>query len=183
MPNFVINLDSPLKTVIPKGSPIPPDVNVESRTVETTRSYGAGLVATAKAIEESVLRIRTTIESQQNQIETFALAFATEFVRTVLGTVDELIQQRLERAVSLALEDVDSELPPKVFVHPSCLQHIQAWLSSNTEFEIEVLPDEALIAGDCRVEFGNEGLLASLDSQLELIQTKLLRSISGGGDQ
>ena len=144
-----------------------PTVASTSQTIDSIRS------ALEKAVTES--------SDQHALLQSLAARYAVEVARVFLGSMDELIEQRLQQNVLHVLQHPDAIIV-KLFVHPSCRESIKEWLDENGDLRIpnlgiEVMADDGLAPGDCRVDFGRSGRLASLEEQLKLVESRLRDSI------
>jgi len=141
----------------------------------------AWLLEMARSIENQLRQIEQAIHSQNQLIAKAAGEYAVEITQAILQQDDELIQKRITRYVELALPDTNGPNQICLFVHSQRVPAIESWLKQNSDSPIEVAADDALPDGDCRFEFGESGLLASLDFQMERIKTRLQQAIAAEG--
>jgi flagellar biosynthesis/type III secretory pathway protein FliH len=99
-----------------------------------------------------------------------------------LNSTDEIIEQRLRENVTRVLDQPDAYSEATLFVHSDCHDAIQQWLLDSGSFEsieceVKVTVDDQLSPGDCRVNFGNSGRLASFEEQLKLVSARLKQTV------
>lgn len=182
MSSFTVQFDQPLAFVVTANAldvaqtAMPPTSESASSPTEQTL-----LLQTAKSIESRLNRIDQIIQSQNQLISNAAVEYAIEISKTILQSDDELIKKRIAIYVDQALKNTEPTGPARIFVHSQFTQNIESWISQETELQFVVAADDALPAGDCRIEFGEVGLLASLTHQLELIKAKLIKAIDDAG--
>lgn len=133
------------------------------------------------AIDIAIKQAQAELSSQNQLLQSTAAKFALEIAKVVLGSTDELIEQRLQQNVLRVMQRPDATTA-KLYVHSTYRESIQQWLTDSSkaqlpEVDIEILVDDDLIPGDCRVDFGQSGRLASLEEQLKLVESRLHQSI------
>ena len=132
------------------------------------------LVQTIQSIEAKLAAISETIQAQNQSVVAAATEYGLEIVRLLLQNDDELIEKRLLRYVEIGLAQNDPEAgEPQIYVHSECLEGLKTWMAAAGKLNLELHADDSILPGDCRIEVGETGLLASVESQLELIATKL----------
>lgn len=194
MPNFTIQFDAPLKSAKAAGAVradhtdaanqstiAPDDVAAEPVAELPVQPTVAVTPESGTAIEAAIKGVLAELSSQRNHLEATAAKYAVEVVRVFLGSTDELIEQRLQQNI-LRVLDRPETATAQLFVHSQCRESIQSWILENSEIQtlevaIEVLVDDDLEAGDCRIDFGQSGRLAAMEQQLALVESKLQQAI------
>ncbi len=137
---------------------------------------------TTTAIETALKNVFAELSSQHAALQTTAGNYAVEIVRVLLGSTEDIIEQRLRQNVARVLDHPDECSVAKLFVHSTNRDAIENWLLKSESFKsldatIEVQADNELKPGDCRVDFGQSGRLAALDEQLKLVESRLKQMI------
>ncbi len=158
---------APTNIAKPAPKPSPPPVDLAMQTLD--------------AIKNELRKTTAELSSQHAALQSTAASYAIEIVRVFLGSTSDAVEQRLQQNVIRVLQHPDAVIV-KLHVHSSCHESIKRWLNEESDLlipdlAIEVLEDDSLSPGDCRVDFGQSGRLASLEDQLKLVESKLRDSI------
>lgn len=138
------------------------------------------ILEVAKSIQSQLAKIQQTIAQQQSQVQTAATTYSIEMLRMLLQKDDELMTARVQRYIDLALAESATEDIPTVYVHPFYLESITEYLSKAEANQCVIESDPGLPKTDCRVEFNDNGLIASLDHQMNLVVNRLTQAIADG---
>ncbi|MEM6470749.1 MAG: FliH/SctL family protein [Planctomycetota bacterium] len=164
----VASVSTPNGSVVAAPSPTP---NAEAEQLRSDRAL--------KTLEGIAAIVQSMAEEQDRQFseakQQLALA-AIEVCRQVLGEDSELLQQRVQHFVDLAIQENAahrSTTSLTAFVHPTCVSMIQNWTLEHEMTNLHCKPDATLAPGDCRVESEGKGIAASLDAFLEATMMRL----------
>lgn len=131
--------------------------------------------AIQRAIEKQALQTLETIGVRMSQIESgiqtwmqelreHSVCIAIDIAKAVLQTDDELIETRVRQFADFSLESIPSTRLTAVCVHPDCADTIRDWIQSSELGELEIRSDPRIDPGDCRLESGDAGVMATLES-------------------
>jgi hypothetical protein len=129
------------------------------------------ILQVVESISSQLFDIKNTVLQQNAQVKSVAAAYAMEMIRAIFQQDEPTILERIERYIELSLADNRFNTSPTVYVHPLVLEHVSEYFTG----------DKDLPRTDCRVEFEDNGLIASLEQQLNLMETKLNQAIVAGG--
>ena len=153
-----------------------------NETEQQHRRIKIRIAATITRVEAALTDVLAELSSQRTAFQAAAANYALEIVHVLLGSTSEIIEQRLQENVARVLHDPDAFTVANLYVHSTCRDSIEQWiqkseLTDRLEGKLKILVDEKLSPGDCRVDFGQSGRLASLDEQLKLVAARLKQSI------
>lgn len=136
-----------------------------------------GVVA---SISDQLSRIETQLRQQNADVKSAAATYALQGLKTLMQQDEPLLVSRVERYIELALQQADPEQLPTVYVHSSLRDSIAVRLTAGLESKLKIETEDTLAPGDCRIELNDNGLIASLGHQLQLMEQRLQKSISQG---
>ncbi len=129
---------------------------------------------TLSSINDQIKVAHQRLENHMQAVEKVIYETAIQIAVTAMGEDEDAIRIRLERFAQVATEALRPRLPTLIAVHPSCLAAIEDWIAHNhAEFKAEIYADENLAPGDCRVENGEMGVSATLESMIENVRSHL----------
>lgn len=128
--------------------------------------------ATLRNLDQHIGQLRQKIQEQQDYLMTSVTQIAVQIAQTVLQSDQELVTQRLSQNIETALSAAPVSGEIELFIHPDCIEPIRSIPSVN-EMAIQLKADDSIAKGDCRLEFGEAGLLACLQNQIEWVATNL----------
>lgn len=114
------------------------------------------------------------LASLNQSLPSVAMAVA----KAALLSDQDLVNERTKRFVQACLEFEDSEAVTRIAIHPDCIPALQEYLSSIERESIQIQSDPQLVPGDCRIDNGQTGLIATLDSCLYAVMQQVV-SASG----
>ena len=180
MTAFTVQFDSPLINIHCPGVTVTEDVvDIPKPTGNPVDEYQ--IASVFESIGQQLSQLIDLVRNQNRTIESKAADYATEIVQSILQLDDELVQKRVQRYIELAFDNVGNNHSATVFVHPRLRGTLDSWASENQFLEMVIEADSSLAEGDCRLEFDDSGLLASLDFQLGVVKQKLLHAIAEQG--
>jgi flagellar biosynthesis/type III secretory pathway protein FliH len=139
------------------------------------------ILQVVESISSQLFDIKNTVLQQNAQVKSVAAAYAMEMIRAIFQQDEPTILERIERYIELSLADNRFNTSPTVYVHPLVLEHVSEYFTGVENFDGQLEADKDLPRTDCRVEFEDNGLIASLEQQLNLMETKLNQAIVAGG--
>ncbi len=147
-----------------------------------TRQNDARLKQTGNATEllsriaEKLANVKLKTDPVAQELGSLAIALAKMMIEKLVGSSDELQAKRLSLVLLEALSRPEPAIG--VYVHPTNLAATKTQLQSNNELrELQLLADESLTPGECRVDFDTHSLVSSLEQQLDEIEARLLELI------
>jgi flagellar biosynthesis/type III secretory pathway protein FliH len=121
---------------------------------------------TLAALGRQLLEVQRTVQSQTEQVQQLVTKVAAAIAAEALGGDDELLDRRVVHYADLLMQQLEPKQSATAFVHPKCVETLTRWADETTRQQLEIRPDGNLAAGDCRIEVGGKGLVASLESFL-----------------
>jgi flagellar biosynthesis/type III secretory pathway protein FliH len=118
------------------------------------------------AVQSQIEELKTAVARDLQVIRDNYAAAVIELARVVLGEDDALVEKRVKRFLDAAMEAMPIGTVTKVFVNPRHVPVIIDGLQSAGGQGIEVIGDEKVAAGDCRVENGMHGFSATMEAIL-----------------
>lgn len=133
-----------------------------------------------EVVESSKKDYRSHVESAEKTILELGLKVAGKIIGQSLDESDEAFISIVKRAIKEARENQEVQL----HVHPS---HYDLLLANKEELimlfpkdvDFYIYPDDELSESSCIIESANGRIDASIDSQLEEIQRKLIEMLEG----
>jgi flagellar biosynthesis/type III secretory pathway protein FliH len=135
-------------------------------------------IQTLDSIEAKLTQISNLIETRFAELGEQVALVASDVAKQVLRSDPELIQQRVVEFAQQTLQHPKAKTPATMHVHPECMETLEHWLAETGHGSIDLQADATLEPGDCRVEFDDKGLFASLDSLIEKITENQLADAS-----
>ncbi|QEG23370.1 hypothetical protein [Mariniblastus fucicola] len=187
MTNFSVQFTAPVQSVqvVGKGCRVGKPVETAQAIEEAVRKEPEPVAVTTistEAVESALGEVVNQLKAQQSELHEFAARYAVEILRVFLISSDEVIEQRLRDNVLRMLDQPGPLEVLKVSVHSSCHSSMQKWILESdipTRFNCtpEVLVDDQLSPGDCSVDVGQNLRLASLEQQLQLVESRLMQTV------
>ncbi|QDT11171.1 FliH/SctL family protein [Stieleria marina] len=128
-------------------------------------------IGALNAIARRLHEMQDSLNTQTHDLSEQVSQAATEIARAVLND-QELVQNRALQFVQIAMEQIQSDVKKTAFVHPTCVETIQAWVDQSDMDQLNVVGDAMVAPGDCRVDCGDTGVTATLDAFLESIHAQ-----------
>ena len=150
---------------------------VPTEDVADTRESHEDAIATLNQIAQQIERIETQVADKIAAFTEHVASTAIEVARTVIHSDQELVERQVRNFVQQAMDSVASmQTKPglTISVNPACVETIHDWAKESDATNIQVNPDESIPPGDCRIESGDQGVSASLDTLLQMILDRLL---------
>ncbi len=129
---------------------------------------------TLKKIESQLTKTNEELSSIRNQVIEIVTQFAETLARTLFTKDIELVERRLNTSIEAGLSQFDPSSATVVWVNGTCLTSIQQQISNRDSEPIEICEDPLLLPGDCRIENGNDGIIARLENQLQSARNSVL---------
>lgn len=111
------------------------------------------------------------IEQQNNNDDVVALAIALSrvIVEKLIGSSADLQEQRLYRIIQET--QFGAENVVGVHLHPNNIGFVSTQLKADPNgSKVNLVPDESIAVGECRVEFKDYDLISSIEQQLDQIE-------------
>ena len=111
------------------------------------------------------------IEQQNNNDDVVALAIALSrvIVEKLIGSSADLQEQRLYRIIQET--QFGAENAVGVHLHPNNIGFVSTQLKADPNgSKVNLVPDESIAVGECRVEFKDYDLISSIEQQLDQIE-------------
>lgn len=132
------------------------------------------------SISEQLIRIEQQLAQQDADMKSAAATYALQGLKTLMQQDEPLLVSRVERYIELALQQTDPDQLSTVYVHPAVRDLITDQLKTSLGSKLKIATEDSLAIGDCRVELNDNGLIASLDHQLQMMEHRLQKSIAEG---
>ena len=172
MTTFHLEFTSELRSVCsPVGRITVNELPLESASPDNT--HDADAIAVIHAIADKLNDLENLVQGQFDRLQRQIIAVAVDVAKAALNDEDLLIQKRVEHYVQIAVDAMQPAPSKTVFVHPKCSMRVKGWLEKSAVNAIEIKEDDSILPGDCRIESGDAGVLATLDSFLDLMCKKL----------
>jgi len=164
MPVIKIPFNASLTNVsVPRGNVTLCQVR---ESASTDRDTFALEQKTLAAFGKQLAEIQRAMQVQNESIHSLVTKVATAIAGEALGSDNELVEQRVIHFAEVLMQQVPAESAAATFVHPDCLDTLKRWATEAGLEQLEIRSDANLTPGDCRVEVGGKGLVASLESFL-----------------
>lgn len=134
----------------------------------------------ATQICSQLSNIQRAISQQNAQVQSAAATYAIEMVRMLMQKDDEVLIARVQHYIEMALQEAGETEVPLVYVNPMLVDSVREHLAVEGSESIQVEAESTLAKEDCRVEFKDNGLIASLEHQMQVVTSRLGEAISGG---
>ena len=177
MSEFTVHLSQPIAGV---STPLV-NTTVRLRTdIERDNRQKQALSAMAAAAH-SLASIERLIKARVDALAQEISLHAIDVARSVLNGDSALIEKRVAEFVQAAIGELRPAPPRQVFVHSTCAETIKRWVEEQESPPIEIISDDSVAPGDCRVESGAAGVAATLEAFFDAAHEKLAGSMRGNG--
>ncbi len=140
-----------------------------SRMPESAAPAAEDLAAerqTLAALGRQLHEVQRAVQMETETVHKLVTKVAAVIAAEALGSDDALLAQRVVHYADLLMQQLQPQQTAIAFVHPECVETLKRWADEATLEHLEIRPDGNLAAGDCRIEVGGKGLVASLESFL-----------------
>ena len=129
-------------------------------------------------ISQGIASLHSRHSEIAGELQIFSVRLAIKVVEKIIGNAESIQTQRLEHLLAEAI--AKSEPAVCIYLNPADQPKLESCLEtiSSTHRELNVLTDEALEAGECRVDFGSYDLTSNLVQQVDEMEHRLLEVIS-----
>lgn len=141
--------------------------SVPTTTTETLQPEPAKQLSLEPALLKKLGEIDSMINHAIQGLEDRAVSLAVGLARQTLESDEALITERVQHFAHLLLKECEDTTLATLFVHPVCIPAIHEAIADSSHQHVAIQPDPTLLPGDCRIESGDKGFLASLDALLE----------------
>lgn len=123
-------------------------------------------------IAEALQNIELKLEPIAKELSAIAIGLAKMMVEKMVGESDELQAKRLSLVLLKTLSQAEPVLG--IYLNPHNLHAVEKqsdWDSGS--HKVELLADDNVPKGECRVEFDSHDLVSSLECQLDEVEARL----------
>ena len=121
---------------------------------------------TLAAFGQQLFEIQRSMQSQAEAVHALVIKAAAAIAGEALGGDDALVEKRVVQFAEVLMRQIQPTQSATAFVHPQCVETLSRWAEEAEADSIEIRPDANLTPGDCRIEVGGKGMVASLESFL-----------------
>ena len=150
-----------------QASPTELAASLSTTTTETLQPEPPKQLSLEPALIKKLAEIDSMINHAIQGLEDRAVSLAVGLARQTLESDDDLITERVQHFAQVLLKECEDTTLATLFVHPVCIPAIHEALADSSHQHVAIQPDPSLLPGDCRIESGDKGFLASLDALLE----------------
>jgi flagellar biosynthesis/type III secretory pathway protein FliH len=177
-PLFAVQLVSPtsagggLLTGEPVGTSIRPDDDRSDADLDE--------------IEELLTQISSDVKQLQGRhtenlqrLKTMSVELAIMMVRKIVGSSEDIQTQRMEQLLVEALNRTEPAVG--IHLHPQDLTRLEFITAKNASLglrTLNVVADESIEAGECRIDYATYELTSSLAQQIEEFEHRLMEVVN-----
>ena len=167
----------PVRNPVPSPAPPPERAYTERANTDRANTEPAKTEPVADPMESAAMRSLQaihqnlqTLDDRLNQelanLRSHLVSAARHIACEAIGSEDELVEKQVVHFAEILIGQMQPSSDVVFFVNPRCIAYLTAWLARSDRSDLAVQPDASVDPGDCRIESGDKGLLASLDSFL-----------------
>lgn len=125
-----------------------------------------------QAIHQNLQTLDERLNQELANLRPHLISAARQIACEAIGSEDELVEKQVVHFAEILIRQIRPTSNVVFFVNPRCIAYLTAWLARSDQSDLAVQPDASVAPGDCRIESGDKGLLASLESFLHEAATK-----------
>ena len=183
MINHCVQFDHPLSNAeLVSSVNAPPKSRDQQATIQPSGSTPIDS-SSSEAIEELLADISLGIEKLHSrhsdvvrELQAFSVRLAVRVVEKLVGSAESIQTQRLELLLSEAINRTEPALC--IYLSSEDVPKLECWLANNSHPNLQVLPDDEVEAGECRVDFAAYELTSNVAKHVEEMEHRLLEVIS-----
>lgn len=142
--------------------------------------------ADLEKIEELLTQISSDVKQLQGQhtenlqrLKTMSVELAIMMVRKIVGSSADIQTQRMVQLLGEALNRTEPAVG--IHLHPQDLTKLEFITAKNASLDLQtlnVVADESIEAGECRIDYATYELTSSLAQQIEEIEQRLMEVVN-----